>query len=250
MAIALVKKDPNATIPAEATGVASLGTTFDSNTTSGNLLVATASTWISGTAPTMTFSDNKSNDWSVNAISQLGSGSAIRVAIGYSASVTGGATHTVTVTPSASCDICLGAEEISGAKTSSPITGTPVGAAGSSTAASSGSTTPAGNAIVIGAAVYTGATTTLVLNWASASQLHNEPDTTYPTLGSAYIATSGAQTAAWTLGASRAWGACVAAFAEAVGGITQSSVISASASVPTHTAVILYPGSVIPTITL
>ena len=215
MAIAFVKKDPNTTLPAEATGVASLATTFDSSTTSGNLLVATGTTWISGTAPTMTFSDNKSNDWSVNAISQLGSGSAVRVAIGYAAGVTGGATHTVTVTPSATCDICLGAEEISGAKTSSPITGTPVGAAGSSTAPSSGSTTPAGNAICVGAMAYTGTSTTMALNWTSATQLHNEPDTGYPTLGSAYILASGAQTAAWTLGASHAWGACVAAFAEA-----------------------------------
>ena len=215
MALAFVKKDPNTTPPAEATGVASLATTFDSNTASGNLLVATGTTWVGGTAPTMTFSDNKSNDWSSLAVSQLSPASVVRAAIGYAANVTGGSTHTVTLTPSVTCDLCLGVAEHSGVALSSPISGTPVGAGGSSTAPSSGATTPAANALYIGAAAYAGATTTLVLNWASATQLHNEPDTTYPTLGSAYIIGSGSMTAQWTLGASREWAACVAAFAEA-----------------------------------
>jgi len=252
MGIAFVKKDPNTTIPAEANGVASLAATFDTDTTSGNLLVGIGSTFVgSGTSPTHTYSDNKANDWSSLAVHQLSTSYTLsRASIGYSAGITGGASHTITLTPASTCDICLGVAEFSGVAASSPISGTPVGAGSSSTAVSSGATTPAANALYIGASCYNGTSRTFILNWSGATELHNEASTTYATLGSAYKITSGSQTAEWTLGQIENWACCIAAFAEAASGITQTSVISAAASVPTHTAVILYPGSVIPTITL
>ena len=56
----------------------------------------------------------------------------------------------------------------------------------------------------------------------------------------------------WTGSASGNWAAGAVAIKPAAGGITvtQTSAISATASVLTHSAAILYPGSVIPTITL
>ena len=56
----------------------------------------------------------------------------------------------------------------------------------------------------------------------------------------------------WTGSASGNWAAGAVAIKPAAGGITvtQTSVISAAASVLTHAAATLYPGSVIPTITL
>ena len=215
MAITFVKKDPNTTLPAQASNAVSLTVTFDSDTASGNFIGCLACGWRSGAFPTLTFGDNKSNGYE-NATYVNHTTDYIVGYIGFVGAITGGSNHQVTATADAGATyIGFGAVEVSGPGTT--VSGTPASATGSGTAVASGTTTPTGNALYLGIAVKTGSAsvTWSIAPWTDGVQVHNQPDTAVDPMASGYEIGSGAQGASWTLSSVIQWAACIAAFAEA-----------------------------------
>lgn len=214
MAIAFVKKDPNTTLPAQASNAVSLTVTFDTDTTTGNFIGCLACGWRSAAFPTFTFGDNKGNGYA-NA-KYVNHGTDFMVGyIGFVGNATGGSNHQVTATADAGAtEIGFGAIEVSGVGTA--VSGTPASATGSGTAVASGTTTPTGNALYLGIAVKTGGTspTWSIAPWTGGVEIHNQPDPAVDPMASGYEIASGAQGASWTLSTGIAWAACVAAFDE------------------------------------
>lgn len=93
--------------------------TFDSNTTSGNMIIVYASSYYDDSAGTWTVSDNKSNAYS-QAVA-VGGSSAGRARIYYAESISGGSSHEVTLSSTVSSFYLLTIAEYSGLATSSSL---------------------------------------------------------------------------------------------------------------------------------
>ena len=104
---------------ARAFGASSVGVTFGSNTTTGNL-VACFVWWDTDTDTLNSITDSQSNTYTLlHNPTTLGTA---RAAMGYAKNITGGTTPTVTANFSGSPgDLVIGCMEISGANTTAPL---------------------------------------------------------------------------------------------------------------------------------
>jgi hypothetical protein len=108
-------------------------------TTNGNLLVATAGGYSSGTPQNYVVTDNKSNTWTENASSPTNPSGNVRNHQRYAFNITGGAGHNFTQTAVAAAYQTLIITEFAGVDTTSPFDKS-AAATGSSSSPSSGAT--------------------------------------------------------------------------------------------------------------
>lgn len=205
MAIAHVQSATNRT----GSNVSSLSKAFASNVTLGNLIVVCAGTR-SNALPSGGCSDSLGNTYSQAVVSSNSQGSYTRYAAIYYAVVTAAGACTVTVTPSADGQIVMSISEFSGCAGSSPLDVTNSGT-GNSAAPSSGSVSPNGSDLLVGAMTFDG----------SPSSITSDSDYTEiyaygsasPYMGSQYrLNRSSSDAADWTLQYTRQWVAVIAAF--------------------------------------
>jgi hypothetical protein len=200
----------------EAIGVTSLAATFTNPTVSGNTFVACSAVFDSdAVAPTgFTVTDSKSNAYSSARSQPFGAdagndGSCIEQH--YNAGGTGGSSHQITVTPGDTVNMTVGILELSGVDTANPIaTSGTGGGIGSSAAPSTGSVTPTQAGLGLAQMGYDAGPKTIAPNWTGANQeleIDENNDAQDQSVLSKQFTASGADTAAWTLNASAAWGA-------------------------------------------
>src|SRR5262245_38749878 len=130
-------------------------------TTTGNLLIASMSIYCnSGTCPTMTVTDAKSNTYgdAVAAFQSVWTGGHVQ----YKAGATGGSSHTFTATSSANSYTVLSLTEVSGAA-ASPLDQTATGGTNRATthASASTATTAQANELLLGFGTHTASSTTM-----------------------------------------------------------------------------------------
>ena len=197
--------------------------TFDSPTTSGNLIIVCVDSYPSA-APTYTVTDNKSNT-SASAVYRTQDTS--RIQISYFANIAGGASHSVTVQSTRSDGrLRVHLQEWSGLATSSPLDKT-ASATGYSSSPSSGNTatTAQNDEALIGFA----ATSADVRNFTAGSGYTevNEIDVVETSSDEYRIVTStGDYAATFTLSATDSWRCLIATFlAAASGGATAAPLI-------------------------
>lgn len=146
---------------------------------------------------------------------------------------------TVTVTTTVTTGISLSIAEFAGIIASSPIDGTAVTGAATSTAVSSGALTPGGaNRLFIGVMGYDGSSASVTLTttggWATL-QITDVNDTNQALATAYLIATdSAAKTAAWTLGSSQKWGAIEGALIPAAATDTDPPFLLPRSAQPTR----------------
>jgi hypothetical protein len=218
------------------TGNATSGTTtgtFTGSTTSGNLIVVTTSDDSGTTSNGVSVTDNKGNTYTkVHHVA-----SASTLSMWYAANVTGGASHTVTATWSTSATgrLTLVAQEFDGGFTTLDKS---TSATGSSTSPSSGATatTTAASETVVGGVSYGGTATTVTLG--SGYTNLNTVSVADAGIGqeSKVVSSTGAQTATFSLAASRSWIAGVLTFSGASGATASAGVATATATAPSATA--------------
>ncbi|MCE5335478.1 MAG: hypothetical protein LLG06_12920 [Desulfobacteraceae bacterium] len=205
MSIAHVQSATNRT----GSNVASLSKAFSGNVSLGNLIVVCVGTK-TGALPSNGCSDNLGNTYSQAIVASNDQGSNVRYAAIYYAIVAYAGACTITVTPSASCPIAMSISEFSGCAGSSPLDTTNSGT-DNTNAPSSGSVTPNGSDLLVGAMTFEG----------SAAGITSDSDYTEiyaygnasPFLGSEYrLNRSSSDTADWTLQYTRQWVAVIAAF--------------------------------------
>ena len=203
---------------------------FGSSTTSGNLIVVTVSD-DGGIANGITsVTDSKSNTY-VKVPNEFPG--AATVSMWYAKNITGGASHTITVNYDDTitfASTCV-AQEFSGIDTTAPLD-VYASTAATSTSPTSGATssTTLADELVVGGLAFTAATTTVTLGSG-----YTNLGTTHQTnagvgMESKIVSGTGAQTATFTLGASRSWSCAVATFKAATAGSSPSASLSPSAS--------------------
>jgi hypothetical protein len=184
---------------------------FAGSTTTGNLIVVGVS-FDSGTLNTVTaVSDSKSNTYT----KILDLDGTQDVTLWYAQNITGGASHTVTVTFNSGAGAALGfvAQEFTGIASSSSLDKSVI-AQGTSTTPASGNTaaTTQADELVVGVLGFSSTSTSITLG-SGYSNLGSVTGTNLSAaLESKVVAATGAQSAGATLGASRAWCMGVATF--------------------------------------
>ncbi len=211
--VAAFVQSTSASESGNATPLATTGIT----TTSGNLLVA-GITFDSGTLNTITgVTDSKGNTW-VKAVELDATD---LVGIWYAANIVGGSAHTINIAYNDSVGDAISCvvQEFSGIATSSPLDKTAI-ADGTSTAPNSGASaaTTQADELVVGVAGWFGATTTASLGSGYSNLAQVAKANASTAMESKVVAATGAQTAAFTLAASRDWACAVATFKAASGG--------------------------------
>ena len=216
-----------ATASTEGSSVTTLATTYGNSTVSGNLAVISACCFDSdGVAPTsFSISDSFTNSYSLARGQSFGvdaSNDGVRLEQHYSANITGGASHEVTVSFGDTVFCTVGLLEFSGVATTTPSDGVNSGRAVSSTP-SSGSVTPGSNGIFCGAMSYDNVNLTMALNWTGGTQrleIDENNDASAQNIATKAATAASADTAAWTLSASNEWAAMLCSYKEAAGGVT------------------------------
>lgn len=196
-------------------------TTGSRTSTSGSLITAHAAAWDTPSRPTIAFSDSKSNTYTTTGLDY--GATSDRMALGYNANGTRGATHTVTATFSAGVNgACMVALEWAGIDAApTVVTNT---ATGSASTASSVSVTAGAASTFIAMSGYSGNATTIAVSNGTEAAEQDEDATNQPENVAYKVGLSGAQTIAWTFGAARNSGAIIAAFTEA----TSSRTVNAT----------------------
>lgn len=152
MAIAIVQKDPTGTTWATAGPASSITSTgLGTPTTTGNRLIALATTYLNTGVTNPTISDNGSHGWSRAALGEE-SNSPIRfcATIDYSDPITGRSDHEVTATAAANSYFALGVMEVSGIDGASPVVDSGAGAGGSTDASTEALTLSGGTDLCLG----------------------------------------------------------------------------------------------------
>lgn len=212
------------------TGNTTSGTTataFVGSTTSGNLIVVTTSDDSGATSNGISVSDSKGNTYT----KALHTANASTLSMWYAPNITGGASHTVTATWSTAATgrVTVVAQEFDGGFNTLDKS---TSGAGSSTTPSSGATatTAAANETVVGGASYAGAATTIT----AGSGYTNLGTVSVANAGigqeSKVVSSTGAQTATFSLAASRAWVAGVLTFTGAAGAVDLAGTATGAAS--------------------
>lgn len=220
MSVAIAQKKASTT----GSNVSSLAVTFNSSTTTGNLIVVSSGCWDSdATAPTnFTVTDSKSNAYTqVQGQGFSGAGPQMRLEQHYAKNVTGGASHQVTVTPGDSVFMTIGIFELSGADTAAPLDSS-AKATGASTTPSVG-VTPGADGLMIAAMSNNGAVMNPDGAWTEELEI-DQSFSAFPQNILSRAATNGAADSAdWTLNATQPWGAIVGNYkAAGAGGATVS----------------------------
>ncbi len=184
--------------------------TFPSATTSGNLIVVSVG-W-SELLVTASISDNKGNTYT-SAIGPTNGPQGARAQTFYAQNITGGATHTVTVTYSGTVGFqshCI--HEYSGAATTG-VLDVAAAASGTSTAPSASGTTTNANDLIFGWCYDNNGTLTA----GSGFTVRQAPDVAAKTEDK-NVTSTGSWAANWSLSPSDGWIAQMAAFKDAGGG--------------------------------
>jgi hypothetical protein len=176
---------------------------------------------------TMSVTDNKSNTW-IKAVGVENDGDTshrTRAEVWYVANATGGATHTVSVTPSTAATCAIGIAEYD--PTGSPVTLDSTGTGTGNSTAPSCSVTAASSAdLFVGAACVprdsSGPIWKIEGGWTNVYTQGPQTDggtegISFETLGEITTQSPGSQTASWTIGATHQWAAVVAAFQPSAG---------------------------------
>ncbi len=194
-------------------------TTGSRTTTAGNLITGHAASFeAAGGGTAIAITDNKSNAFTEPNELAFGSDE-INLATAYNANGTRGATHTLTATYTGGTGVGDGhtmvAHEWSGIDASpTVVSGTNTG----TSTAPSVSATAITASFYIGMVCYGGTSTTIAVN-GSTQASETDENSDFQAQAVAYRATlTGSNSVAWTLAASREWGAIVSAFTEAAAG--------------------------------
>lgn len=211
MAGALVQ----APTPTDSAGVSSLNRTFASDTTTGNLITAGAATW-RGSSPgnINSCTDNKSNTYTPFT-AEVTVATLTKLRGYYVANATGGASHQVTMGWSTSSNASLGCAEWSGVEASPTVVANT--ATGNGTAVSVSATAGAAS-LYVGVCTYASSSTTIAVNGSTQAWEADENSDNQAQNCAYRLSLTGANSVAWTLGATRDWGAYAAAFTESGGG--------------------------------
>ena len=235
MAVAYVKN----AVSAEGSSVSSISTSaFSGSTSNGNTIAAIAYIFDpDGTPPTnFSFTDAKSNTYNTitNAVRTFGVASAARCEMEYATNITGGTSHTVSVSPGdTGLYITLGAIEMSGVDTATPVDQSGNNAGNSTTPAVS--ITPTANGLFLAAVGYDASATTITEEgspWTLAYELDENNDAMAQNVIYNAATNGSGDTANWTLGDARQWGVIAAVFKEAAGGATGHPAIKRAGGVP------------------
>jgi hypothetical protein len=176
----------------------------------GSLITIHCAAW-GGSAPVITLSDNKSN---VITTTSLQDGTD-RIAQGYNANGTRGASHTVSAGFNNTSGCSLVGLEWDGIEAApTVVTNTATG----SDAAPTVSATAGAASTFIATMSYGGSTTTIAPNGSTEAAEVDEASNNQNVAVAYKTALTGAQSVAWTLGASRGWGAVIQTFTESGGG--------------------------------
>ena len=198
-------------------------TTGSRTTTAGNLITGHAAHYeFSGTGASIAITDNKSNAYTEpNELEFMAGGDSVNLATAYNANGTRGATHTLTATYTAGSGSSPGNTMVGHEWSGVEAAPTVVSATntGTSTAPSVSATAGAAS-LYIGMMCYGGTSTTIAPN-GSTQASETDENSDFQAQAVAYRVTlTGANSVAWTLGASQAWGALVSAFTESGGAAT------------------------------
>lgn len=192
-------------------------TAFASATTGTNLIFVVTSDDSGLTTSVTAVTDNKSNTYT-KILHVAGTSS---MSVWYAKNIAGGSGHTVSVTwNEANTGRCaVAAQELSGLDTTAPLDKS-TSATGTSTAPSSGASaaTVQADELVCGALSYGGTVTTTTLGSGYTNLGKVDVANTGVAAESKVVAATGAQTATFTLAASRTWLAAVVTFKAAGGG--------------------------------
>jgi hypothetical protein len=203
-------------------------TTGSRTSVAGSLITIHCAAWHSS-APVITLSDNKSNTITTTSVAD----GSDRIAQGYNASGTRGATHTVSAgfDNTSGCSLVgLEWDGIEAAPTVVTNTATGSSTAPSVSATAGGSPT----STYIGTMSYGGSATTIAPAGGASEGAEVDEGSNNQDLAVAYkVGLSGAQSVAWTLGASRGWGAVIQTFTEAggAGGTVNDKVLESTLAI-------------------
>lgn len=198
---------------------------YTSNVTAGNLLVVAVATEV-GTGTTVTVSDTRGNSWQqagTYAPTSIGTAS-----IWY-ATANGSGANTVSVLPSTSSYMSIGAIERAGNAASSVLRAVSTAASGTGTSASTNSVAALAGDFVI--AIATQGTGNIAVTVASPFTLQvNQPDgsSSVALYAADDLSASGTEAATFTFGSSAGWATLAAAFKPSAGDTTPPVVASAS----------------------
>lgn len=185
-------------------------TAFTAATTAGNLIVVAISNDSGGTTSVTGVTDNKGNTYT--KIKTVANSSALDIY--YAANIAGGTGHTISVTWSlaAASNLSIIAQEYSSMPTA-PLD-VSVSAIGSTVSPSSGATaaTTQADELVVGILSFDAATTTVMAGSGYGNLTSIAVTGAHTAMESKVISATGAQTATFTLAASRAWIAAAVAF--------------------------------------
>jgi hypothetical protein len=203
--------------------VASQSVTFTNPTTTGNFILLTLSTYSSSSpVATFTITDNKGNSAGFIQVTNSPSTSAFNtqmaISLFYCPNITGGATHTITVTGSKNAYISISAEELSGVDITTPVESFVKAGSGSGTSASPGVLTATDGSFILGA-ISTLTRVSFTANVAFTKIADYTASNVEP-MGIEILsnAAAGSYSASWTLGGSSVWIA-LAASVRAAGGV-------------------------------
>lgn len=186
--------------------------------TAGDQVVAVTALFRSGSAPVLTSVTDDRNAGNYLDGTSILAGTTDKLWLHYKENI---ATVTTPYNVAANGLTCtagsLTVHVARGLATSSSLSGTNTGTA-TSPNPSSGSITPSTNAIYFGACLYSGNTTTITEDTVGGWTLGREEDeaNVNEPQNVEYRVGSGAQTAGWTLGASRIWGALLCGFVDSI----------------------------------
>lgn len=218
MAVAFVQ----AKASTEGLNVASLATTFDSDTTNANLIHVSTAIWDSDSTPPTgyTISDNKSNTYNSCNVGQTlgdaGTGGIGRLEAHRAENISGGASHEVTSSPGDTVFMTVGLIELSGAATSGAL-GNVNSGIGEGTAVASGSVNPDRDGLFVGAMQYDRSTSTTMspaLGLTQRLEIDENFEAAPHNIVTAPATSGNSLTAEWTLGGSGDWAAYLVHYRE------------------------------------
>lgn len=217
MAIAHVQTKAGATV-GHTTNTVDL--TFDSSTTSGNLIVVAVTSY-GATQTCNTVTDTKGNTYTkIGSVNRSPGDDTIDLF--YAKNITGGASHRIDVTMANTENIGIAMSEYSGADTSSPLDTNNNSGNGTGSTATSGSITPSVNncLIFVGGTDQRLATTTVTAGSGyTLRAMAGTADNSVRVYSEDQIqSTAAAITGDFAIGTSVTWAASIAAFKPAVGG--------------------------------
>lgn len=215
MAIAIVQKDPSGTswlLAGPVTSATTVG--MGSATTTGNRLIALATSYPGDPVAEPTFSDNGSHTWTNLGYSpESGSPSRFCSLLGYTNQITGRSDHEVTITAPATTYFVLGVFEVSGVDSSSPVADSDVGVGGG-TSCSVNTLTLSGGTDLVLAVVSSDVGGTWTVTWSGATQEY----TATTDDAERKLSSAATESPTWTKSESSNWVASGAAFRPAAAG--------------------------------